>query len=29
VPAHAQRMTFLLGADKEFALCRESKGGGV
>jgi len=29
VPAHAQRMTFLLGAAKEFARCRESKGGRV
>jgi hypothetical protein len=29
VPAHAQRMSSLLGADKEFAPCRESKGGRV
>jgi hypothetical protein len=27
VPAHAQRMSSLLAADKEFAFCRESKGG--
>ena len=29
MPAHAQRMSSLLGADKEFAPCRESKGGRV
>jgi hypothetical protein len=29
VPAHAQRMSSLLVADKEFAPCRESKGGRV
>jgi hypothetical protein len=27
VPAHAQRMSSLLGADKEFAHCRSRKGG--
>jgi hypothetical protein len=27
VPAHAQRMSSLLGADKEFAPCRSRKGG--
>ena len=27
VPAHAQRMSSLLGADKEFAFCRSQKGG--
>jgi hypothetical protein len=27
VPAHAQRMSSLLGADKEFASCRSRKGG--
>jgi len=29
VSAHAQRMSSLLGADKDFAPCRESKGGRV
>ena len=29
MPAHAQRMSSLLAADKEFAPCRESKGGRV
>ena len=27
VPTHAQRMTFLLESDKEFAYCRSRKGG--
>jgi hypothetical protein len=27
VPAHAQRMSSLLAADKEFAFCRSRKGG--
>ena len=27
MPAHAQRMSSLLGADKEFAPCRSRKGG--
>ena len=29
MPAHAQRMSSLLGADKEFASCAESQKGGV